>query len=631
MVLSDDTRKVKRGSIEPTMIKVSKWLFLAIIVAGVMIVSLSLRQQDTQAATVLSPPPPRTTEILVPFTEYQWWLTRWSDNQAVCGISIEHEGLPTAFEVLAACDTDLRDEWLATPPCEAALSETGNTSKCKGLYLHFADAYPRERTLVVDLPTPSVQLGLAGCTPTPPRNQCASIPPLVFEADEPLPNEIITSIHVQLNDTEYVCPGDYCEIPMSPTDEKGITVNFWATSTFGDETKKYTARVRILDAGVSGTGQSLWFVDVVSSQWDGGTVSSCGAAWEAFLPIGGMAPEWLTTPVEHTVLATDVGYAFLAGQMIQYNWVDASSCPQNGLLGNGAANPCGVELARPMVNAWQDQFDQTILQVAQDTSIPAQLMKNLFAQESQFWPGMILQNEFGLGQLTSQGADTPLLWNLDFFQQFCPLVLHDETCDEGYAQLEPDEQAMLRGALATTTNASCEDCALGIDLAHAEFSVDLFAKTLIGNCEQTSYIVYDVANQTPGVVSTYEDLWRFTLVNYNAGPGCLTTALQGAWRNSRELTWETVSDNVSSGCSSAITYVERVTAIRPIDVPDFLPSPTPDFGGLYGGAVTGTPGVSGYPAPGYPVETPTPGPTSAVSPTPTPLPTSTATPAGAYP
>ena len=51
-------------------------------------------------------------------------------------------------------------------------------------------------------------------------------------------------------------------------------------------------------------------------------------------------------------------------------------------------------------------------------------MKNLFAQESQFWPGMFrVPYEFGLGQITDQGADAIFMWNPVFFQQFCPLVL----------------------------------------------------------------------------------------------------------------------------------------------------------------------------------------------------------------
>ena len=48
---------------------------------------------------------------------------------------------------------------------------------------------------------------------------------------------------------------------------------------------------------------------------------------------------------------------------------------------------CGMEVARDAVNIWQNQFDEIILNTAKDTGVPANLLKNLFATESQFWPG----------------------------------------------------------------------------------------------------------------------------------------------------------------------------------------------------------------------------------------------------
>ena len=84
------------------------------------------------------------------------------------------------------------------------------------------------------------------------------------------------------------------------------------------------------------------------------------------------------------MLASDTPFVFLAGQIIARGLVDASVCPQDGLLSNSAANTRGVERACTLVNEWQDLFDRTILEVAQKTSVPAQLMKDLFAQVSQF-------------------------------------------------------------------------------------------------------------------------------------------------------------------------------------------------------------------------------------------------------
>ena len=586
------------------------------LLIGVLVVLAFLGSMwSTAGAEQGDEPPERTAEIVVTFTQYQWWLTRWEDNQSPCGIFIEHEGLPTPLEVLAACGEELYTEWLSTPACPPALEAGGDTSTCQGLYLFLADIQPGQRTVTINLPVPVVWLSLQGCTPTPPKNQCSQIPSLVFEAEEPLPNEIITAVHVKIGEDVFDCEGSRCEIPMQATPINGLEIEFWADSSYGDESERFTARVRIVDGGVSDTpGENIWFVDVLSSQWRGSTeIESCAAAWGAFPPLGG-PPKWLSTPAEAAELSSSTPYRFLAGQLIARGIVDTSSCPEDGLLPNGAANECGAQLARSVVTDWQNQFDMTILEVSKETSVPAQLLKNLFAQESQFWPGELIEDEFGLGQLTALGADSTLLWNADFFGQFCPLVLSADTCAQGYAQIEPEYQEMLRGALATLTNADCPTCDQGLDLAHATTTVGLFAETLIGNCEQVAYIVYDATGgETPGVVSSYEDLWRFTLVNYNAGPGCLRSALKAAWPTANGLlTWQDVSEKLSEGCAGAREYVKRVTSsLNPAD-PDFIATLTP------------------FPTPQQPYPAPTTEATPTAGATPTQTPPPTATP-GAYP
>ena len=51
--------------------------------------------------------PARQTTIVIPYTEYDWWLISWADNQIQCDVRIDHTGLPTANEVYKACGSDL--------------------------------------------------------------------------------------------------------------------------------------------------------------------------------------------------------------------------------------------------------------------------------------------------------------------------------------------------------------------------------------------------------------------------------------------------------------------------------------------------------------------------------------------
>ncbi len=572
----------------------------------------------------------RKIEIQVDVLETQWWLTRWEDNQIECQIFVGHDNLPTPNEVFHYCGQDLYDEWWETESCLIPEdAPAGTAPACEGLYLFRAGQAPGEKTVVVELPTPSAWVSLAGCVLSPPENRCSQVPALVITAEEPLPNEQIIAVHVVLDPDgaadETVCLESTCVVPLPVTTFEGVAVEFWAESSYGDESERFTALVRVLDGGVPRIpGESGWFVDVLSSQWQGAEIASCAQVWEAFPPPGG-PPAWLSTPLTLNSLATDAPYVYLAGQLIAQGLVDTSECPQEGLLTNSTANPCGLESSRELVNEWQDRFDAAILQVAQDTNVPAQMMKNLFAVESQFWPGMLIPEEFGFGQMTDQGADTALLWNPTFFDEYCPLVLDASACQGGYLGLGDDEQALLRGSLAVRTDSSCEDCSLGIDLSQAEFSIGVFAETLLGNCEQAGRIVRNATGRAPGQVSTYEDLWRFSLVNYNAGPGCLSSAVKSTWSSARVLDWISLAPRLDLVCPGAGTYVKQVEGLtrEPVE-----PGPPPDtIPGPYPPPVSPSPTTPPEPFPAPPTPTTAPGP----YPGPGPWPTSTPPPTLPYP
>jgi hypothetical protein len=213
----------------------------------------------------------------------------------------------------------------------------------------------------------------------------------------------------------------------------------------------------------------------------------------------------------------------------------------------------------PDVIEWQNQFDDQIMQVAIDTNVPAQLLKNLFAQESQFWPGEFrTANEFGLGQITDNGADALLLWNPSFYNEFCPLVLTEDQCSVGYLKLDPENQAILRGALATSADADCEACEYGIDLASVDESINLAAHTLLANCDQVAQIIYNATGSLAGEISSYDELWKFTIADYHIGPGCLSYAVYTSWAAGATMDWEHVSTLLTEPCESVIPYVTEV-------------------------------------------------------------------------
>jgi hypothetical protein len=510
------------------------------------------------AQPVYAQEPKRETTLTLPYTEYQWWLNYFLDNSVLCEVVIEHEGYPTGAEVLHACGETYYTIWNETPPCKA-LAKGGDLASCEGGYLYLLAETPKEKQVIVDLPEATAWISLEGCDPQPPENRCAKLPALLITAEEPLPNEQITAVRGVYNDQPFRCDSATCTLPLSTTPVEGVPVEFWAVSSYGDSSEHYTAQVRVIDTGVSHSpGSGGWFVDVMSSQWRGAPIASCAKIWQAFPPVGGQL-SWLSTPDQPELLASDQPFYYLAGRLIAQGIIDASTCPANGLLPNGYADACGMEQARPQLLVWQNQFDARIIESADQTGIPAQLLKNLFAQESQFWPGVFrVPYEFGLGQITDNGAEAVLLWNDTFYEQFCPLVLGQDSCEDGYLQLNSTDQAILRGALAVQAKADCADCPMGIDLSNVDVNMSLFASTLQANCQQVAQIIDNATQKIPGAVSSYEDLWRYTIANYHAGPGCVSYAIFSTWTGEGRLDWEQVSSHFTDACKGAIAYVENV-------------------------------------------------------------------------
>ena len=531
-----------------------RWILLVFLVTAIFGTAST---RDFQPA-VPPPGPDRFSVIAVEYTAFDWWMATWKGNSVVCGVVADHEGMPTPSEIFRDCGETIYDEWITQAPCSSPF----NSHNCPGYYLYQVGSHPAEKEIAMQLAPAVAYISIEDCEPviSTATNICETAPTLVITGEEPLPNQSIIRIEGTYNGQPFVCDAtDTCKFQIIETPVEGATVEFWAFSSYGDSSLVFTAQVRARQADLGDPDQLYWYVDVLSSQWRGPAVATCADTWQSFPPVGG-PPTWLTTPAQSEELSSDIPYHYLAANLILQGAVDASACPDAGIGPNGIANQCGLELARDAVNMWQDRFDELILTTAQETGVPAHLLKNLFARESQFWPGLFQGlDDIGLGRLTEDGADATLLWNPSFYNQFCPLVLSADTCGKGYLHLKDEESLLLRQSLVRSVNATCTDCPLGLDLTQADFSVAVFAHTLIANCQQAGQVVRNFTGGAPGATVSYEDLWKFTLVNYNAGPGCLADAISGARFNALPLTWENIAPYLPPACSMAIGYVNDIS------------------------------------------------------------------------
>jgi len=530
----------------------SRSLLTAIFI--VVLASIGLGVIPVQAVDTLPGTPSgpnRFGDVTQEYTSYEWWLTSWANNAVLCNLKVDHEGTPTHSEIYSFCGNTVYSLWSVTRTCP----EEGI---CGGYYLQFVKTAPATRKVKKALPAPSVTLTMDGCEAWNSSLRCDTLPLLIFTAEEPLEGQTISSLEGTIDGTPFTCASS-CQLEMPPTSAEGMKLEFWANSSYGDTSELFHAQIRV--AGSPNPDELFWYVDVISSQWRGSPMAPCSLEWSAFPPVGG-PPGWLSSPSQVEQLATGRSYGYLAAQLINRGVVDIKSCADGGILDTGMASPCGVDAARIAVIDWQNRFDDVIFAAAKKAVVPGYLVKSIFGRESQFWPVQTKgKPEVGLGQMTDNGADTALLWNPPFFDQFCLSVLDADSCRRGYANLQALTQQRLRTALLSGVNADCPTCALGIDMGKADNSILVFANLIKANCVQTGRIVYNSYGGFPGSYASYEDLWRFTLVNYNAGSGCLILAIRETQKSTEPLDWQHLSSHLTPVCQPAIAYVRDVSTI----------------------------------------------------------------------
>jgi hypothetical protein len=374
-------------------------------------------------------------------------------------------------------------------------------------------------------------------------------------------SESISMIGGVVNSKQFVCQGDTCVLYL----DGSSNLIFRAYTNTGATSEDVIAAINVdtTPAGstvtITSINQFTTFTNVCSNTW--GAYDEVNATWDDFVQF----PYELNTKKTLHTLAT---------QLMLNGIVDASDCPAGGLsLSLDWPTACGLEKATPKMIEWQNQYDDYIWLASKDYGIPPKILKTLFEIESQFWPGnsRFYVDEFGLGQLNQLGVDVLLRRDPALYQQVCPSVLSN--CTSPYVSLPPVEQAMIRGALTSLTDASCPTCDYGLDIAKAKESVSLFARLMKANCEQVDTILAlaikpdpdaDAATATAAVatvqaggsttLTSYEDYWRFTFASYHSGLSCLQEAVTATKKEKLDVTWENVSDKLK--CKGGADYVD---------------------------------------------------------------------------
>ena len=361
---------------------------------------------------------------------------------------------------------------------------------------------------------------------------------------------------------EFICTAPPCVLYLQPGSTSFV---FRAHSDAGETSEEVIATVNAsqVENGylvtIESVSQFTVFTDSCSFTW--GVNSDEGVTWNDFVQF----------PYQ---INTKKTLHYLATQLLLTGIVDASDCPAGGLsVGLDWPTACGLERATSKMIEWQNQYDDYIWLVSRDNGIPPKIMKTLLEVESQFWPGnqRFYVDEYGLGQVNQLGIDVLLRRDPVLYLKFCSLVLSN--CTTPYVSLEPTQQAMIRGAVVSSMDAICQDCANGLDLNEAKESVLLIGKLLEANCEQVQAILNqaippdpdaDAATATAAVATvaaggstggtTYEDLWRFTLSSYHNGSSCLQDAIQTVRKAKLAVTWENVSEELR--CRGGADYVD---------------------------------------------------------------------------
>jgi len=363
-----------------------------------------------------------------------------------------------------------------------------------------------------------------------------------------------------INTDEFICPESPCAVFL----QSSSRLIFRAYADTGETSDEVIATVSVVQVEggfvvtIDAVSQFTPFADSCAVTW--GVRDEENASWDNFVQF----------PFE---LNTDKTLHTLTAKLIVNGVVDASDCPAGGLsLGLDWPTGCGLEKARSATIAWQNQFDEYIWLASRNHGIPPKILKTLIDYESQFWPGngRFYVDEIGLAQINQLGVDVLLRRDPTYYQRVCASVQLD--CTRPYASLEPEQQRLIRGAVMSSIDATCPTCDYGVDLEKAKQSIDLIASLLQANCQQmdairrgaiepdpdaeaataTAAVATIAAGGTSG--TSYEDLWRFTLLTYHSGSNCFQEAYVALRKAGAEVNWDSLVEFLA--CKGGEPYVD---------------------------------------------------------------------------
>ncbi len=363
-----------------------------------------------------------------------------------------------------------------------------------------------------------------------------------------------------IDSLEFICTQSPCAVDLDGSSR----LTFRAFTSSGESSEEVIASVSVSSdsngylVNLDSVNKFTSFVDSCSVIW--GVQDEENARWDSFAQF----PYQLNTrKTLHT----------LVRNLIMNGVVDTSSCEYGGLsTGLDWPTGCGLEKASNAMIEWQNQFDEYIWLASRDQGIPPKVLKSLVELESQFWPGnsRFYLDEFGLGQINQLGVDVLLRNDPTIYQRVCPTVL--ASCTTPYISLEPSQQALIRGALVQSVDATCPSCQYGLDLDKAKDSISLIASLLQATCRQVDNILSipykpdedaDAATATAVVATVeaggsrpgadYEDYWRFTFLSYHSGISCFQTAVDDTRKAGLPVNWENLETKLS--CKGGDDYV----------------------------------------------------------------------------